>query len=243
MKNYEPSMSFGADEAEASRDMVRGDEAAAVDFLHQLAANGRALELGIGTGRIALPLVHKGVRVEGVDISPAMIAVLQSKPGGNELSVTKGSFADLPVAGTYSLVYVVWNTFFNLLTQAEQVLCFKNVSQRLGVGGCFLVEAYVPAFLHRLPDQQHVRAEAVLAQEVRLDVLRHDSATQTIEESHVSLSTAGVRLNPVVQRYAWPAELDLMAQIAGLHLRERWGGWNRETFNSESPLHVSVYEK
>jgi len=243
MKDYEPEMSFGRDEAEAYRDMLRGDEAAAVDFLHRLAGNGPALELGIGGGRIALPLAHRGVRVDGVDISSAMIAVLKSRPGADRISVTRGSFADVPVEGTYGLVYVVWNTFFNLLTQAEQVLCMKNVGRHLGIGGCFVVEAYVPAFLHRLSNQQYVQAEAVRVQEVRLDVLRHDSARQTIEESHVSLSPAGVRLNPVVQRYAWPAELDLMAQIAGLQLRERWGGWNREAFDSESRLHVSVYEK
>lgn len=243
MKNYEPSMSFGPNEANKYRDIQRGDETAAVNFLYQLAGKGPVLELGIGAGRIALPLVAKGVRVDGIDISTSMIAELAAKPGGDRISVTTGDFADVAAAGTYSLIYVVWNTLFNLRTQVDQVRCLQNVSRRLTTGGCFVVEAYVPTFLCRLTNHQYVKAEAILVDEVRLDVLRHDAATQTIEENHVSLSAAGVRLNPVVQRYAWPAELDLMAQIAGLRLRKRWGGWSREPFDSESQIHVSVYER
>ena len=143
--------------------------------------------------------------------------------------------------GTYRLIFVVWNTLFNLLTQEDQVRCFENVADHLTDDGSFVVEAFVPAFLYRLRNDQYVDAEAIRVDEVRLDVLRHDMATQMIEESHVSLSSAGVRLNPVVQRYAWPSELDLMARIAGLRLKDRWGGWNREPFNSTSSTHVSVY--
>ncbi len=243
MKDYQPGMSFGPDEAKTYRDIKRGDETAAVDFLHQLAGEGPVLELGVGTGRIALPLVAKGIRIDGSDISPVMIAELRLKPGGDKMSVTTGDFADVAVTGTYSLIYVVWNALFSLLTQADQVRCLQNVSRHLATGGTFVVEAYMPTFLYRLSNHQHVQAEAVLVDEVRLDVFRHDSATQTIEESHVSLSAAGVKLNAVVQRYAWPAELDLMAQMAGMRLRQRWGGWNREPFNSESQKHVSVYER
>ena len=241
MKGYEPVMSFGEDVAEMDRDVQRGDEIAAVAFLEQLAGRGPVLELGTGTGRIALPLAARGVRVDGVDLSPAMVAQLRTKPGGDEISVTVGDFADVPVPGAYRLIFVVWNTLFNLLTQEDQVRCFENVAAHLTDDGFFVVEAFVPAFLYRLRNDQYVDAEAIRVDEVRLDLLRHDMATQMIEESHVSLSPAGVRLNPVVQRYAWPSELDLMARIAGLRLKSRWGGWNREPFNSTSSTHVSVY--
>ena len=241
MKGYEPIMSFGEDVAHAYRDVQRGDEIAAVALLEQLAGRGPALELAIGTGRIALPLAARGIRVDGVDISPAMLAQLRAKPGGAEIAVTVGNFADVPVPGTYRLIFVVWNTLFNLLTQEDQVRCYENVARHLTDDGSFVVEALVPAFLHRLRADQYVDAEAILVDEVRLDVLRHDGAKQMIEESHVSLSPAGVRLNPVVQRYAWPSELDLMARIAGLRLKNRWGGWNREPFDSTSSTHVSVY--
>ena len=241
MKDYKPTMSFDEGVAETYRDAERGDEGAAVEFLAQLASQGPALELAIGAGRIALPLTARGIRVDGIDISPAMIAQLRTKPGGNEISVMVGDFADVPVDGIYSLIYVVWNSLFNLLTQEAQVRCFQNVARHLDGKGHFVIEAFVPTFLCRLRNNQYVDAEAILVDEVRLDVLRHDISTQMIEESHVSLSAAGVRLNPVVQRYAWPAELDLMARMAGLRLTQRWGGWNREPFNSASGTHISVY--
>jgi SAM-dependent methyltransferase len=241
MKGYDQIMSFGEDVAEMYRDVQRGDEMAAVAFLEQLAGHGPVLELGIGAGRIALPLAARGIRVDGIDISPAMIAQLRGKLSGEDISVTVGNFADVPVPGTYRLIFIVWNTLFNLLTQEDQVRCFQNVAGHLTDDGSFVLEAFVPAFLYRLRNDQYVDAEAILVDEVRLDVLRHDMATQMIEESHVSFSSAGVRLNPVVQRYAWPSELDLMARIAGLRLKHRWGGWNREPFNSTSSTHISVY--
>jgi len=241
MKDYKPIMSFDDSVAETYRDIDRGDEVVAVAFLEQLAGRGPALELAIGAGRIALPLAARGIRVDGIDISPAMLAQLRTKPGGKEISMAVGDFADVPVEGNYSLIFVVWNSLFNLLTQEDQVRCFQNVAGHLTNEGSFVVEAFVPTFLCRLRNDQHVDAEAILVDEVRLDVLRHDMSTQMIEESHVSLSAAGVRLNPVVQRYAWPAELDLMARVAGLRLKQRWGGWNREPFNSTSSTHISVY--
>jgi SAM-dependent methyltransferase len=234
-------MSFGKDVAQLDRDFQRGDEIAAIAFLEQLAGPGPALELGIGTGRIALPLAARGIRVDGIDLSSAMVDQLRAKPGGDQLSVTIGDFADVPVPGTYRLIFVVFNTLFNLLTQEDQVRCFENVAAHLTGDGSFVVEALVPAFLYRLRNNQYVDAEAIDVDEVRLDALRHDAATQMIEESHVSLSRAGVRLNPVVQRYAWPSELDLMARVAGLRLKGRWGGWDREPYNSSSSVHVSVY--
>jgi hypothetical protein len=241
MKGYTPIMSFGEDVAEAYGRALRGDEAAAVAFLAELAAAGPALELAVGAGRIALPLAAQGIRVDGVDIAPAMVAQLRARPGGDAIAVTVGDFADVPVAGQYRLIYIVWNSFFNLLSQEEQVRCFANVTAHLTDDGAFVIETYVPAFLFRLQNDQYVEAEAIQVDQVRLDLLRHDPATQTIEESHVTLSAAGVHLNPVVQRYAWPGELDLMARMAGLRLTQRWGGWNREPFNAASGIHVSVY--
>lgn len=241
IKGYQPIMSFGEDYARMDRDFQRGDEPAAVAFLEKLVESGSALELGIGTGRIALPLAARGIRVDGVDLSQAMVDQLRTKPGGDQLSVTIGDFADVPVSNAYRLIYIVFNSLFNLLTQEDQVRCFENVAAHLTSDGTFVVEAYVPTFLYQLRDNQYVDAEAIEVDMVRLDVLRHDPATQMLEESHVLLSEAGVRLNPVAQRYAWPSELDLMARMAGLHLKQRWGGWLQEPFNANSRLHVSVY--
>jgi SAM-dependent methyltransferase len=239
--DYEPIMSFGKDSAAIYDDVPRGDEEAAVAFLERLAGDGPALELAIGTGRIALPLAARGVRVDGIDLSPDMVARLREKPGGEAISVTMGDFAEVPVDGSYRLVYVVYNSLFNLLTQVEQVRCFENVAAHLAADGAFVVEAFVPTFLTRLRDDQYVDAEAVAVDAVWLDVGRHDPVAQRLDETHVHLTRDGVRLYPIVTRYAWPAELDLMARIAGLRLKERWGGWGREPFTSTSTLHVSVY--
>jgi methyltransferase family protein len=244
MDDYEPITSFGTDAAEVYDDVSRrGDEETTVTFLERLADGGPALELAIGTGRIALPLAARGVRVDGIDISSAMVEKLRAKPGGDSISVTMGDFADVPVKGTYPLIFVVFNTLFNLLTQDGQVRCFENVASHLSDDGCFVVEAFVPTFLTRLRDNQYVDAEAVGVDEVRLDVARHDPVAQRLDESHVSLSAKGVRLYPVVSRYAWPSELDLMARIAGLRLAERWGGWDRRPFSATSTNHVSVYRR
>jgi SAM-dependent methyltransferase len=234
-------MSFDEDTAASYDDVERGDEEAAVAFLERIAGGGPALELAIGTGRIALPLAARGVHVDGVDISRAMIARLRAKPGGDRLAVTIGDFADVPVTGRYALIYVVFNTLFNLLTQDDQIRCFENVAGRLTEDGSFVVEAFVPAYLYRLRGDQYVDAEAIAVDEVRLDVARHDAVAQLLVESHVSLSSDGIRLNPIVTRYAWPSELDLMARLAGLRLKDRWGGWGNEPFTSTSAAHVSVY--
>jgi SAM-dependent methyltransferase len=233
--------SFGFDAAEVYDDEPRGDESAAVAFLQRLAHGGPVLELAIGTGRIALPLAAQGLHVDGVDLSPAMVAKLRAKAGGDELSVTMGDFADVPVPGSYRLIYLVFNTLFNLLTQDDQVRCFENVATHLTDDGSFVVEAFVPDFLYRLRDNQYVDAEAVGVSEVWLDVGRHDPVAQRLDETHVALTGTGVRLYPIVCRYAWPSELDLMARIAGLRLKERWGGWSNEPFTASSSLHVSVY--
>jgi hypothetical protein len=234
-------MSFGEDVAQMFGDVKRGDEVAAVAFLEELAGEGPALELAIGAGRIALPLAARGIRVDGIDISPAMVAQLHAKPGGDQIAVTIGDFADVPVPGTFRLIYVVWNTLFNLLTQEDQVRCFENVAAHLTDDGSFVVEAGSPASHYRLQNDQYVEAESIEVGEVRLDVLRHDPAGQMIDESHVTLSREAIRLNPVVQRYAWPSELDLMARIAGLRLKERWGHWDRRPHSANSRNLVSVY--
>ena len=243
MEGYEPLTSFGSEAAAIYDDSSRGDEDDTVAFLERLAAGGPALELAIGTGRIALPLAGRGVRVDGIDISRPMVDRLRAKPGGDRIAVTMGDFADVPVAGTYRLVFVVFNTMFNLLTQDDQVRCFQNVAARLTVDGSFVIEAFVPDYLYRLRDGQYVDAESIGVGEVRLDVGRHDPVAQRLDESHVHLSPSGVRLFPIVCRYAWPSELDLMARIAGLRLAGRWGGWNHEPFDAASTRHVSVYTR
>jgi SAM-dependent methyltransferase len=241
MKDYEPIQSFGEDVAEIYDQTPRGDESETVAFLELPAQGGPALELAIGTGRIGLPLAERGVRLAGIDLSPAMVAKLRAKPGGDQIPVIIGDFADVAVQGRYRLIYIVFNTLFNLLTQDDQVRCFENVATHLTDDGVFVVEAFVPTYLNRLRDEQYVDAEAIDVNEVRLDVGRHDPVRQVLDESHVVLSRDGVRLYPIVTRYAWPSELDLMARIAGLRLKDRWAGWNREPFTATSPRHVSVY--
>lgn len=242
MKNYEPMRSFDAETAEIYDERDRRDDTlATVAFLEQLAGDGPALELAIGTGRVALPLAARGVRVDGVDLSPAMVAKLRAKPGGDQLAVMMGDFADVPVQGAYRLIYLVFNTLFNLLTQDDQVRCFENVAAHLTEDGAFVVEAFVPTYLTRLRDDQYVDAEAIEIDEVTFDVGRHDPVKQLLYENHVILSRDRVRLLPIVARYAWPSELDLMARIAGLRLKERWAGWKHEPFTSTSRTHVSVY--
>jgi hypothetical protein len=241
VRDYDPMLSFGPDTAATYDEEPRGDEDAAAAFLHRLAGDGAALELAIGTGRIALPLAARGVRVDGIDLSEPMVERLRAKPGGADLDVTIGDFAEVPVAGTYRLVYLVFNTLFNLLTQDEQVRCFANVAAHLDGDGVFVVEAEVPAWLYRLADGQYVHAEEVGVRHATLDVGRFDPVTQTLDETHLTFGADGVRLGPIVTRYAWPSELDLMARLAGLRLRERWGGWSGEPFTGDSRRHVSVW--
>ncbi|MEA2447985.1 MAG: hypothetical protein QOK47_1622, partial [Actinomycetota bacterium] len=222
---------------------LRGDEEATVSFFEALAKGGPALEFAIGTGRIALPLAARGVEVDGIESSPAMVEKLRSKPGGRDLNVVVGDMARFRMDRTYELVFLVYNTLFNLLTQEDQVNCFENAAAHLTESGSFVVEAFVPSYLHRLRDDQYVDAEAVEVEEVWFDVGRHDPVTQVLTESHVGITRSGIVLQPIVTRYAWPSELDLMARIAGLELKERWGGWEGEPFEAASPRHVSVYTK
>lgn len=215
---------------------------AAVDVLEELAGGGRALELGIGTGALALPLAARGVRVEGIDASPEMVAALRAKPGGRDVPVTMGDFADVNVGGEFSLVYVVYNTLFALQTQEEQVRCFRNVAARLAPGGAFVVEAFVPD-LAQLSAGRGVRLLHMTDERVGIRVYEHDPVGQKLRSRHVVFGEGGTRVFPVEVRYAWPSELDLMARLAGLRLRERWGDWRRAPFDAKSEKHVSVYER
>ena len=211
-----------------------------VDLLVELAAGGRALELGIGTGRIALPLAQRGVPVHGIELSQAMAAKLRAKPGADEIGVTIGDFATTTVDGTFSVAYLVFNTIMNLTTQAGQVACFRNVAAHLAPGGCFVIEVGVPD-LQRLPPGETVRPFHV--SETRWGFDEYDVANQGLISHHLELVDGRAERNSVPFRYAWPAELDLMAQLAGMSLRDRWAGWKREPFTSDSRTHVSVWEK
>jgi SAM-dependent methyltransferase len=217
-----------------------GCDPAAIVTLKQLAGDGRALELGIGTGRVALPLREAGTAVSGIDASEAMVRQLRSKPGGSAIAVTIGDFADVEVDGQFALVFVVFNTFFNLQSQPDQVRCFRNVAAHLAPGGVFVLEAFVPD-LGRFRGGQDVRIVAQTESEVRLDVSQVDLANQFVTATHVTLQAGGPHFCPVRLRYAWPSELDLMAQLAGLALKERWGAWDQRPFTSASGNHVSVY--
>jgi SAM-dependent methyltransferase len=211
-----------------------------VDLLAALAGSGRALELGIGTGRIAVPLAQRGVPVHGIELSNAMAARLRAKPGAEDITVTIGDFSTTTADGTFSVAYLVFNTILNLTTQQAQVACFRNVAAHLEAGGCFVVEAGVPG-LQRLPPGETMRV--FHASETRWGFDEYDVATQGLTSHHLELVDGRLELVSVPFRYAWPSELDLMAQLAGMTLRERWSGWNREPFTSESRMHVSVWEK
>ncbi len=213
---------------------------ATVDFLARLAGDGPALELGIGTGRIALPLSQRGVRVSGIDLSEAMVARLGAKPGGDTVEVTIGDFATTRVEGAFMLAYLVFNTINNLTTQGEQVACFENAAAHLEPGGCFVIEVGVPK-LQRLPPGQSFVPFDVRDDYVGID--EYDVLNQGLISHHLWPADGGWQRRSIPFRYVWPAELDLMARIAGMRLRERWAGWEREPFTAESRRHVSVWEK
>ena len=212
----------------------------AVDLLAELAGDGAALEFAIGTGRIAVPLSQRGVRVAGIDNSEAMLARLREKPGVDRIEAMVGDMAATRVDGEFSLVYLVFNTIFNLVTQDGQVACFANAAAHLPSGGRFVIEARVPE-LQRLPLGQTVlpwRAEPS-----GISAYVYDVVTQRLSGQHYHFIDGGVETSPTEMRYAWPAELDLMARLAGMRLTDRWAGWGREPFTGLSPAHVSVYEK
>jgi SAM-dependent methyltransferase len=213
---------------------------ATVDFLVDLAGDGRALELGIGTGRIALPLAERGVPVHGIDLSEAMVARLQAKPGAEAIGVTIGDFATTKVEGTFTLAYLVYNTIQNLTTQEAQVACFQNVAAHLEPGGCFVIEVGVPD-LQRLPFGETIRPFALSERHLGFDT--YDVANQGLVSHHYTKRDGEWEYSWGPFRYVWPSELDLMARIAGLVPRERWSGWKREPFTSTSEKLVAVWQK
>jgi hypothetical protein len=210
-----------------------------VEVLADLAGSGRALEFAIGTGRIAVPLAARGVAVAGIDDSEAMVARLRAKPGSDGIEVAIGDFSTTRVYGGFAVVYLVFNTIFNLVTQDAQVACFENAAAHLEAGGHFVIETGVPD-LQRLPPGQTIIPFRAEPDGISFDV--YDVVTQRASSQHFVFEDGRVRAFPVNFRYAWPAELDLMARIAGLTLRDRWGGWQREPFTELSRSHVSIYE-
>jgi SAM-dependent methyltransferase len=212
----------------------------AVDFLAELAGDGSALEFGVGTGRIALPLAQRGVPVQGIELSRAMVARLQAKPGAEKVAVAIGDLATRRLDGEFSLVYLVFNTIMNLTTQELQVACFENAAAHLRQGGCFVIEVGVPD-LQRLPPGETFRPFHV--SERRLGFDEYDIRRQGLVSHHYEVVDGAFERSSTPFRYVWPSELDLMARLAGLRLRERWSDWNREPFTSDSRKHVSVWEK
>ncbi len=218
------------------------DTESAVEALAGLAGEGPILELGVGTGRIAIPLAERGIEVHGIDASEAMVAKLRGKPGGDRVHVTMGDFADVPIEGRFTLVFVVFNTIFALPSQEDQVRCFRNVAARLKDDGIFVVEAFVPD-VARFDRGQRVDAARVETDRLVLEVSNHDPVDQRVVSHHVVAGDEGVRLYPVEIRYVWPSEMDLMARVAGLGRRARWSGWRKEPFTASSARHISVYER
>jgi SAM-dependent methyltransferase len=212
----------------------------AVDFLAERVGSGRALELGIGTGRVALPLAARGISVNGIELSRAMVARLRAKPGGDAIRITIGDFATAKAEGTFSLVYLLRNTIMNLTTQAAQVACFRNAAEHLEPGGRFVIEVVVPD-LQRLPPGETFHVFAWDESHQGFD--EYDVANQGLISHHFRAIDGVIQLESIPFRYAWPAELDLMAEMAGLVLSERWSGWEGQPFTSESREHVSVWEK
>lgn len=241
MENYSEE-TYGEHIAGVYDQWYSGFDPDAINRLVELAGSGPALELGIGTGRFALPLVNAGVQVHGLDASESMVAKLRSKPGGEQIPVTMGDFADVAVTGQFTLVYVVFNTFFSLLTQADQVRCFKNVARHLSPGGVFVLESFVPD-MTRFTAGQAMRLAQIRENQVQFDVSEIEFDKQVITSQHVLLTDQGTKFYPVKLRYVWPSEMDLMAELSHLRLRERWSDWKKSPFTAESVKHISVYEQ
>jgi SAM-dependent methyltransferase len=241
MKDFDPIASWTKEVASRYDDDPRGDEEAAALYLSAYAEGGSALEFAVGTGRIAIPLAQQGIQVEGIESSPAMVEQLKKKPLGQAIQVTLG---DMSVASTnkqYRLVYLVFNTIFNLLTAEDQIRCFENAARHMAPDGRFIVETAVPQAWIAPNQEDYVHAEHVGASEVIFDIARYDPVTQLLEENHVRLTEMGISMTPIVCRLITPGEIDLMARIAGLRLLERFANWQRSPFDAHSRAHISVY--
>lgn len=219
-----------------------GTGAQTVDLIAELAGPGAALlELAIGTGRVGLPLAQKGFAVSGIEGSPEMIELMRQKPGGADIPVVIGDMADVEVDGPFDFAFLVFNTICNLTSQEQQVRCFANVAKVLRPGGRFLIETFVPDF-STYQSGQRVRTMRLDMGSVLLEAVQHDRANQTLEMQRIRITDDGLKLVPLAMRYAYPAEFDLMAQLAGFQLKHRWGDWKKAPFNVESGSHISVYE-
>ena len=241
MKDFDPATSFGSDVAAHYDDNQRGDEEDAAAFLAEFAKEGSALEFAIGTGRIALPLSVKGIQVDGIELSPHMVEQLRAKPEGQKINVIIGDMSSATTNRHYSLVYLVFNTIFNLLTADDQIRCFQNAARHLTPNGVFIVETALPQAWIPPGKSEYVHTEYVDKETVILDVARYDPVTQLLEENHVQLTAEGITMSPIVCRLITPGEMDLMARIAGMRLIQRYSNWQRSTFDINSTAHVSIY--
>lgn len=241
MEAFDPASSFGPDEAASYDDHPRGDEEAAATFLSALAQGRRALEFASGTGRIALPLATRDVQVDGIELSTHMVERLRAKPGGDQINITIGDMSVATTGHQYGVVYLVFNTIFNLVTADDQIRCFENAARHLTADGHFVVETALPHAWIAPGTSDYVHAEHVGTNAVVLDVARYDPVTQLLEENHIRLTTNGITMQPIVCRLITPGEMDLMARIAGMHLVDRFANWQRSAFDAQSSAHVSVY--
>lgn len=242
MKGFGPD-TFGSLYADEYDDLHNpGTTEASVDLIAELAGDVAMLELAIGTGRMALPLAGRGFDVSGLEASPEMVAKLREKPGGRAIPVMMSDMADFQTDQSYGFAFLVFNTLFNLTSQHAQIGCFGSVSKCLTPGGQFLIETFVPN-LTRFQDNRDVTVSKLDKNSVWLEAVTHDPVEQTLSYQRIRYTPDGVKIAPLVMRYAWPAEMDLMARLAGLELKHRWGGWQREPFTAHSEMHVSVYEK
>jgi SAM-dependent methyltransferase len=239
MSDYKPGI-YGSSIAPFYDKWYPAADEDSIQFLAQLASRGRALELGIGTGRLAIPLKTRGIDIHGIDVSSPMVERLHAKEGGNNIPVTIGDFSELTVDGRFDLVFIVFNSFFCLPTQELQLKCLRKVADHLIGGGRFVIEAFVPD-MTRFVGGQSTRTTSINNDEVRIDVSLHDAAKQQIVSQHVILAENGIKMIPVTIRYVWPSELDMMARIAGLKLQNRWEDWKRTPFKATSSRHISLY--
>jgi SAM-dependent methyltransferase len=242
MRNYGPETvgELNADEYDLLHNP--GTTEAAIELLSEFALPGRTLELAIGTGRVALPLAERGCRIEGIEASPLMVEKLRQKPGGHGIPVTIGDMSEVKADGMFDFIFLIFNTLYNLTSQAAQVNCFRNAASMLAPGGAFLIEAFVPD-LSQFHDHRSVKPRHVGFSSLALEAAVHDPTTQRIDYQVLRVTSEGTKLTPLPMRYAWPQETDLMAQLAGMDLETRWGGWDKSDFTANSRMHISVYRK
>lgn len=244
MKDFGPD-SFGkfyAHDYDEDERQDPGNTHASVALIAELAGQGRVLELAVGTGRIALPLAQQGVEIHGIDASADMLEVLHAKPGSETITTSLCDMAEVQAPGMFDFAYLVFNTITNLTTQAQQVSCFKSVANKLNPGGGFLIETFIQD-LTLFKNHQYTRTLEVDVSSAILDMGQHDPVTQRVDSQRVTITDNGTEMRPLPYRYVWPQELDLMAQLAGMHLEARWADWDRSPFTRDSQKHVSLYHK